>query len=114
MTSPPGTTLALAVEGKLDARVRPLLQIHGGEVTLESVDDGQVRVRFEGACVGCPLRPVTLSVTIERELGADCRGRVGQRGRGTGQPARRRQAAGGVRRPPGGRIMSEQKERTDG
>ena len=66
--TPTGETLALAVEGKLDARVRPLLQIHGGEVTLESVDNGQVRVRFEGACVGCPLRPVTLSVTIEREL----------------------------------------------
>ena len=66
--TPSGETLALAVEGKLDARVRPLLQIHGGEVTLESVDDGHVRVRFEGACVGCPLRPVTLSLTIEREL----------------------------------------------
>jgi Fe-S cluster biogenesis protein NfuA len=63
-----GAALALAVEGKLATRVRPLLQIHGGEVTLESVDDGHVRVRFEGACVGCPLRPVTLSLTIEREL----------------------------------------------
>jgi Fe-S cluster biogenesis protein NfuA len=69
MTSPPDA-LALAVERKLDARVRPLLQIHGGEVTLVSVDDGQVRVRFEGSCVGCPLRPVTLSLTVERELGA--------------------------------------------
>jgi Fe-S cluster biogenesis protein NfuA len=62
--------LALAVERKLDARVRPLLQTHGGEVTLVSVDDGHVRVRFEGACVGCPLRPVSLSLTVERELGA--------------------------------------------
>jgi Fe-S cluster biogenesis protein NfuA len=62
--------LALAVERKLQTRVRPLLQIHGGEVTLLSVDDGHVHVRFEGACVGCPLRPVTLSLTIERELGA--------------------------------------------
>jgi enamine deaminase RidA (YjgF/YER057c/UK114 family)/Fe-S cluster biogenesis protein NfuA len=66
--TPTGEALALAVEGKLDTRVRPLLQIHGGEVTLESVDDGHVRVRFEGACVGCPLRPVTLSLTIEREI----------------------------------------------
>jgi Fe-S cluster biogenesis protein NfuA len=66
--TPTGEALALAVEGKLDARVRPLLQIHGGEVTLESVDNGHVRVRFEGACVGCPLRPVTLSLTIDREL----------------------------------------------
>ncbi|HWD46521.1 MAG TPA: NifU family protein, partial [Actinomycetota bacterium] len=39
------------------------------EVTLESVDGGHVRVRFEGACTGCPLRPVTLSLTVERELG---------------------------------------------
>jgi Fe-S cluster biogenesis protein NfuA len=62
--------LALAVERRLDTRVRPLLQIHGGEVSLVSVDDGHVQVRFEGACVGCPLRPVTLSLTVERELGA--------------------------------------------
>jgi Fe-S cluster biogenesis protein NfuA len=68
--TPTPDTLALAVEGKLDARVRPLLQIHGGEVTLVSVDNGHVRVRFEGACVGCPLRPVTLSLTVQRELGA--------------------------------------------
>ena len=39
MTSPPDA-LALAVERKLDARVRPLLQIHGGEVTLVSVTTG--------------------------------------------------------------------------
>jgi Fe-S cluster biogenesis protein NfuA len=69
MTRTPDT-LALAVERKLDARVRPLLQTHGGEITLISVDDGHVRVRFEGACVGCPLRPLTLSLTVERELGA--------------------------------------------
>ena len=29
--TPTGEALALAVEGKLDARIRPLLQIHGGE-----------------------------------------------------------------------------------
>lgn len=63
-------TLALAVERKLETRVRPLLQIHGGEVSLVSVEAGHVQVRFEGACVGCPLRPVTLSLTVERELGA--------------------------------------------
>ena len=62
--------LALAVERKLDARVRPLLQVHGGEVSVLSVADGHVDVRFEGACVGCPLRPVTLSLTVQRELGS--------------------------------------------
>jgi Fe-S cluster biogenesis protein NfuA len=63
-------TLALAVERRLDARVRPLLQVHGGEVTLLSVADGNVSLRFEGACVGCPLRPVTLSLTVQPALGS--------------------------------------------
>jgi Fe-S cluster biogenesis protein NfuA len=62
--------LALAVERRLDARVRPLLQVHGGEVTLLSVAGGHVSLKFEGACVGCPLRPVTLSLTVQRELGS--------------------------------------------
>jgi Fe-S cluster biogenesis protein NfuA len=61
-------TLAIAVQDKLDGRVRPMLQVHGGDLSLISVTDGVVRVRFEGACVGCPLRPVTMAVVIEPAL----------------------------------------------
>jgi hypothetical protein len=61
-----------------------------------------VQVRFEAACVGCPLRPVTTQPDRRARAGRGRRGRVGQRGRGTGQPPRRRPATGGVRRPPGG------------
>src|SRR5919201_190458 len=60
--------LAVGVQDKLDGRVRPMLQVHGGDLSLVSVTDGVVRVRFEGACVGCPLRPVTMAVTIEPAL----------------------------------------------
>src|SRR6266542_5344429 len=63
-----GAALALEVERKLDARVRPMLQVHGGDITLLSADEGEVRLKFDGACVGCPLRVVTLCVLIEREL----------------------------------------------
>src|SRR2546425_9390020 len=58
------------VQNKLDARVRPMLQVHGGDLRLVSVDSGVIRIRFEGACVGCPLRPVTMAVTIEPSLRA--------------------------------------------
>ena len=58
----------MAIQDKLDARVRPILQTHGGDLTLTAVGDGVVSLRFEGACVGCPLRPVTLAVTIEPAL----------------------------------------------
>lgn len=63
-----GAALPLEVERKLEARIRPMLQVHGGDITLLSADEGDVRLRFEGACVGCPLRAVTFSVLIEREL----------------------------------------------
>jgi Fe-S cluster biogenesis protein NfuA len=52
------------IEEKLDARIRPVLQVHGGDLTLLKVSNGVVSVRFEGACVGCPLRSITMSVTI--------------------------------------------------
>ena len=60
----------MAIQNKLEARVRPILQTHGGDLTLTAVGDGVVSLRFEGACVGCPLRPVTLAVTIEPALRA--------------------------------------------
>lgn len=60
--------LLVAIEEKLDAAIRPLLQTHGGDLTLLAVRDGEVALRFEGACVGCPLRPITLAVTIEPAL----------------------------------------------
>jgi Fe-S cluster biogenesis protein NfuA len=60
--------LPAAIEDKLDAYVRPMLQTHGGDLTLLAVREGVVVLRFEGACVGCPLRPITLAVTIEPAL----------------------------------------------
>ena len=65
-----GETLARDIEEKLAARVRPLLQVHGGDLTLLTVSNGVVSVRFEGACMGCPLRPVTMATTIGPALRA--------------------------------------------
>jgi Fe-S cluster biogenesis protein NfuA len=58
------------IEEKLEARVRPILQVHGGDLTLLAVSDGVVSVRFEGACVGCPLRSITMAVTVGPALRA--------------------------------------------
>ena len=62
------TNLAETVQQCLNREVRPYLHIHGGEVTLVSVEDGVAMLRFEGACRGCPLRPVTLLWQIRRPL----------------------------------------------
>jgi len=39
------------------AKVRPLLQRDGGDVELVEVEDGVVKVRLVGACVGARWRP---------------------------------------------------------
>jgi len=56
------------VEAILD-KVRPLLQADGGDVELVDVDDdGVVKVRLQGACMGCPMSTITLQQGIARIL----------------------------------------------
>lgn len=51
--------------------IRPLLQADGGDVTLVDVtEDGVAKVRLIGACGGCPMSQMTLTMGIERRLKA--------------------------------------------
>lgn len=52
------------VEDALDS-VRPYLGSHGGDVHLLGVDDGVVRLRFDGSCKSCPSSSVTLELAVE-------------------------------------------------
>lgn len=52
-------------------RIRPAVQMDGGDVELVRVEDGVVTVRLFGACDGCPMSPVTLRSGIERILRED-------------------------------------------
>ena len=49
-------------------KVRPYLQIDGGDVEAVSVKDDIIEVRLMGSCVGCPLSQMTLRAGIERVL----------------------------------------------
>jgi Fe-S cluster biogenesis protein NfuA len=64
-------------KAELDRRmmaVQKLLNWHLGSIELAGVSaDGTVKVRFTGACAGCPLKPVTLTATVRRLL-ADVKG----------------------------------------
>lgn len=49
--------------------VRPSLEADGGDVELVDVDeDGVVSLELTGACAGCPMSQMTLSMGIERVL----------------------------------------------
>ncbi|MBW2100765.1 MAG: NifU family protein [Deltaproteobacteria bacterium] len=49
-------------------KIRPALQADGGNVELVDIEDGVVKVRLQGACVGCPMSQVTLKQGIEKFL----------------------------------------------
>ncbi len=50
-------------------QIRPALQADGGDVELVDVTkEGVVKVRLVGACAGCPMSTMTLSLGIERTL----------------------------------------------
>jgi Fe-S cluster biogenesis protein NfuA len=48
--------------------IRPYLQADGGDIELVAVDEDVVRVRLQGACVGCPMAQMTLRDGVERYL----------------------------------------------
>ncbi|MCW5754252.1 MAG: NifU family protein [Phycisphaeraceae bacterium] len=75
-TLDPGETRA-KIE-KVIELIRPAVQADGGD--LEFVDltpTGIVRIRFHGACVGCPSSTITLQTGIERNLKAHVPGIMG-------------------------------------
>ena len=49
-------------------RIRNILRRDGGDITLVSVKDGVVKVRFQNACIGCPSLNYTLKNIVEKEL----------------------------------------------
>jgi Thioredoxin-like proteins and domains len=53
--------------------IRLMLQGHGGDVRLVSVDEtsGKVEVELQGACNGCPHAAQTLKMGVEAKIKED-------------------------------------------
>lgn len=60
--------LTLYVEKALD-EIRPFLNSDGGDISLVSIEEGKhVKVRLEGACVGCSVNQMTLKAGVETTI----------------------------------------------
>jgi len=55
------------IQTSLD-KIRPQLQMDGGDVEFVSFEKGTVKVRLLGHCAGCPMHQVTLKQGIENFL----------------------------------------------
>lgn len=56
---------------KVINRIRPAVQMDGGDIELVDVADGVVKLRLVGSCQGCPSSMMTLKVGIERAIRAE-------------------------------------------
>jgi Fe-S cluster biogenesis protein NfuA len=54
----------------IEEEIRPALQMDGGNIALVDVDEetGIVKVQLLGACAGCPMSMVTLTMFVEQQL----------------------------------------------
>lgn len=60
--------IRLNVEKALD-EIRPFLQKDGGDITLMSIEENKlVKVKLEGACVGCSVNQMTLKSGVEMTI----------------------------------------------
>ncbi len=60
--------IKLNVEKALD-EIRPFLESDGGNISLIDIeDDKHVKVRLEGACVGCSVNQMTLKAGVETTI----------------------------------------------
>lgn len=48
--------------------IRPKIQADGGDIELVAIENGVVKVRLKGACVGCPMSALTLKQGVERTI----------------------------------------------
>lgn len=64
---PPADAGSVAEQARriLDVEINPAIAAHRGHVTLDSVDQGLVRIRLAGGCQGCSLAEVTIRQGIE-------------------------------------------------
>ncbi|AYN69822.1 NifU family protein [Euzebyella marina] len=60
--------LRVNVEKALE-EIRPFLQSDGGDISLISIDnENSVKVKLEGACVGCSVNQMTLKSGVEMTI----------------------------------------------
>lgn len=59
--------LTATVEIALE-EIRPFLISDGGNISLVSIEDNVVKVKLEGACVGCSINQMTLRNGVEASV----------------------------------------------
>ena len=55
----------------IEEKIRPALQMDGGDIDFVGLEGNNVKVRLRGACHGCPSAAMTLQMGVLRALQAE-------------------------------------------
>lgn len=64
----PDDEITTQIKELLEARVRPMVAMDGGDIIFDRYEDGIVFLQMQGACAGCPSSTATLKMGIENML----------------------------------------------
>ena len=53
---------------KIIDKVRPYIQMHGGDVSVVDIKEGVVKLKVSGQCVGCSMADVTFDTMLGEML----------------------------------------------
>ncbi|MBE6964114.1 MAG: NifU family protein [Ruminococcaceae bacterium] len=56
------------IEAVLDEKVRPVLRAHGGEISIDRLENKVLYVKMLGHCAGCPSADLTNETVVEAEV----------------------------------------------
>lgn len=58
------------IENVIEQEVRPILRAHGGDLCINHVTNGHIRIEFTGACKACPSAQFTIEDVVMKALKA--------------------------------------------
>ncbi|KVA59757.1 hypothetical protein WI58_06185 [Burkholderia cepacia] len=56
------------IEAVIANEIRPQLRVHGGDVALIDVTDGDIELEFMGSCRACAFKSVTYAIGVRERL----------------------------------------------
>ena len=66
--NPEDADIVAQIRDLIETRLRPAVANDGGDIIYRGFDKGKVYLKMQGACAGCPMSSLTLSMGIERIL----------------------------------------------
>ena len=61
-----------SINKTVEEKIRPMLQSHGGDMEVVSIEENVVKIKYQGACGGCPHAAQATLQMIQQIMQQEC------------------------------------------